>query len=378
MVRSFFRKLTRRFFVLTNIAVAVIFLIGCNVKYFDPQTWWILGFLTTASFYLMAILVIFFFIWLVIKPVYVIISLVALLLAYKPIQNIIPFRVSSTFPQTKAATNTRIMSWNVCAFDLLTYSRTHKRKVFDSMVALINKFDPDIACFQEMVASDTVVPQLKHLSTLTRSLHFAYHFYTYNPEENWFFDLHFGTITYSKYPIINHKTIRHEPNDYNSMFQYVDIVKNNDTLRVFNIHLESLHFTDNNFKYLDKSIKDETVNIDQSKPILQKMKYGFAKRQRQADWIKQEINNSPYPVIICGDLNDVPNSYAYATIGEGLKNAFEEKGSGIGRTFSSISPTLRIDNIFVDKRFTVEQYTRVKKRLSDHFPIFADISTKKE
>jgi endonuclease/exonuclease/phosphatase (EEP) superfamily protein YafD len=85
------------------------------------------------------------------------------------------------------------------------------------------------------------------------------------------------------------------------------------------------------------------------------------------------MNHSPYSIILCGDFNDVPNSYAYETIGAGLQNAFVQKGSGISRTFSSISPTLRIDNIFADKRFTVTQFTRVKKLLSDHFPIVADL-----
>jgi endonuclease/exonuclease/phosphatase family metal-dependent hydrolase len=73
----------------------------------------------------------------------------------------------------------------------------------------------------------------------------------------------------------------------------------------------------------------------------------------------------------------VPNSYAYRTIGYGMKDAFTEKGTGFGRTFSGISPTLRIDNIFVDKRFNVGQFTRIAKKLSDHFPIIADVEIRK-
>ena len=85
------------------------------------------------------------------------------------------------------------------------------------------------------------------------------------------------------------------------------------------------------------------------------------------------MNHSPYPIILCGDFNDVPVSYAYETIGAGMKNAFVKKGYGISRTFSNISPTLRIDNIFVDQMFSISQFTRVKKLLSDHFPIIADV-----
>ena len=100
---------------------------------------------------------------------------------------------------------------------------------------------------------------------------------------------------------------------------------------------------------------------------------GFLKRKIQAERIREEMDKSPYPIILCGDFNDVPNSYAYHHIGKGMKNAFAEKGAGLGRTFSGIAPTLRIDNIFVNRQFDVEQYLRVKKRLSDHFPILTDI-----
>ena len=89
------------------------------------------------------------------------------------------------------------------------------------------------------------------------------------------------------------------------------------------------------------------------------------------------MDKSPYPVIVCGDFNDIPNSYAYNTIGKGMKNAFAEKGSGIGRTFSGISPTLRIDNIFVADKFSVDQFLRIPKILSDHFPVFADVQLRK-
>ena len=114
---------------------------------------------------------------------------------------------------------------------------------------------------------------------------------------------------------------------------------------------------------MDKPEFETKEDVDNSKSIIGKYRTGFIKKFYQ----------SKYPVIVCGDFNDVPNSYAYSTIGKGLKNAFAEKGTGIGRTFVSISPTLRIDNIFVDKRFTVEQYVRIKRNLSDHYAISADL-----
>jgi len=137
--------------------------------------------------------------------------------------------------------------------------------------------------------------------------------------------------------------------------------------------LQSLKFTKANLSYLDNASLNSDSNITESKSIISKIKTGFIKRSVQANFIKDEINHSPYPVIVCGDFNDVPNSYSYETIGEGLQNAFVQKGVGIARTFSTISPTLRIDNIFADKDFTITQFTRVKKLLSDHFPIIVDL-----
>ena len=155
--------------------------------------------------------------------------------------------------------------------------------------------------------------------------------------------------------------------------QYADIVRNEDTFRIFNIHLQTLRFSPSNRYYLnDPSIKNED-DITESKSILKKFQKGQSKHHYQSDCIKKEVDKSPYPVILCGDFNDVPNSYAYNTIGKGFKNAFTEKGSAIGDTYDGISSTLRIDNIFCDNRFNVEQFIRIKKKLSDHFPIIADL-----
>jgi len=88
------------------------------------------------------------------------------------------------------------------------------------------------------------------------------------------------------------------------------------------------------------------------------------------------MSNSPHPSILCADLNDIPNSYSYATVRGNYQDAFLEKGSGIGRTFLGLSPTLRIDYVFADDRFEVRQFVRRKERYSDHFMLVADLALK--
>ena len=241
------------------------------------------------------------------------------------------------------------------------------------MIQLISQYQPDVACFQEMVGGDDD-KAINYLGDFKRRLAFAGYFYSYNDRLDFDRYHHFGIITFSKFPIINKQTISSPPNDYNSIFQYTDVVTGIDTIRIFNIHLQSLKFTTENLKYLDNPGTNSDTALSESKSIISKLKKGFLKRSLQSERVKEEIDKSPYPIIVCGDFNDVPNSYAYCKIGDGLQNAFVQKGAGFGRTFSGISPTLRIDNIFADKVFTIGQFTRIPKNLSDHFPIIADVS----
>jgi endonuclease/exonuclease/phosphatase family metal-dependent hydrolase len=377
MPKNFFRRITKHFFIVANVTAAILFLLGCYGYLFNPKYFWPLGFLTLTAFYFLLILIAFIIFWLFIKPRRAFISAIAILLAFKPVLNIIPFSFSSSFTKEKKAGALRIMTWNVAQFNVMEDEKHPEIK--SRMIDIIKQNEPDIACFQEMVAEDSTVKDHGHIDEFLEKLNFKNYFYSYNVKEDFWGYAHFGIIIFSKYPIINKQTISFYPNDYNSIFQYVDIVKGADTIRVFNVHLQSLRFSKTNLKYIDKpSVENEDVAIKESKSIISKFKKGFLRRQIQAERIRAEIDKSPYPVIVTGDFNDVPNSYAYYTIGGNMNNAFVEKGSGLGRTFSGISPVLRIDNIFVDKQMKVQQFNLLKKKLSDHFPIIADIEVSKK
>ncbi len=342
---------------------------------------WFVGLFSLSAFYLFVVLLLFIVFWLFVKRGWGLVSIVAIVLALGPLNNIFPFRFSTAaFERVSNPSDIRVMSWNVAQFDILFNKQ--RPDIRDNMLTLVNQYQPDIACFQEMVAGDTLInlntPYYKRYSFFSvfeyaAKLHFPDYFFTYDFNEDFLSRQHFGLMIYSKYPIINKQTLRFPPYDYNSNFQYIDIVKGNDTIRVFNLHLQSLKFSPGNLAYIDNPSMESRRDLERSRSLISKLKAGFSKRKLQADRIKAEIDKSPYRVIVCGDFNDVPNSYAYETIGDNLDNAFEEKGAGLGRTFSGIAPTLRIDNIFASKSFTVNQFVRIEKKLSDHFPIIADI-----
>ena len=369
MPRSFLRRAAKKIFILANIITALLFLAGANVIYFDPEKFWFIGLLTLALPYILVILIFFLFLWAFTSRIWFFIPLLTIAFPWKAITNIFPLHFSSAFAIQKKANTLRVMNWNVEHFDILEYKTRPETK--QKMMDLVQQYQPDVACFQEMVGGDDDAA-INYLGDFKRFMGFSEYYYSYENRFNFDRVHHFGIITFSKYPILNKQTISTAPHDYNSTFQYVDLLVGADTIRVFNIHLQSLKFSETNRNYLDKpTMSDSTVS--ESKSIISKLKRGFLKRIVQANKVKEKIEQSPYPVIVCGDFNDVPNSYAYAKIGKGLQNAFVEKGLGFGRTFSGISPTLRIDNIFLDKRFTADQFIRIDKKLSDHFPLITDV-----
>jgi endonuclease/exonuclease/phosphatase family metal-dependent hydrolase len=365
------RKITKVILISLNILLSLFYIAGSYNRFFDPTYWWFIGLLTLCLPYILLGLLIFLIIWLFTRRIWSLISVITIILTWWPTQNIIPFRLTSPFVMEKKPGNIRIMSWNVESFNILEH-KTHP-EVKQNMIALINQYHPDIACFQEMtVGEDTKA--INYIQEFLQKLDFpAYHF-SYNIKLDFDLHHHFGVVIFSKYPIINKQTVGDNPFDYNSIFQYADIIAGPDTIRVFNVHLQSLRFDTSNIRYIDNPSLETKRDISSSKTIIYKLKVGFQKRRTQALAIKEEMNKSPYPVLLCGDFNDVPNSFAYETIGQGMKNAFVEKGRGIGRTFYTIAPNLRIDNIFTDKRFKIKQFRKIGEKLSDHFPIIADVS----
>ena len=365
------KRFTKVLLVTCNIIVAVFLFIGCYGSEFDAEKYWYTGLFTLTTFYILLLLGVFAIFWIFVKKTLVFISITAVILCWSKLKEVIPFHFGHNFVIAKKPARIRVMSWNVEHFDILEHRSHPERK--QEMIAMINEYEPDIACFQEMVASDRFPAAINYLPDFVSKLNMYDYHYAYNPKLDFDNKHHFGIIIFSKYPIVNKETIAYAPKDYNSIFQYIDILKGRDTIRIFNIHLQSLKFSNNNLKYIETpSINDET-DIQESKSVIAKLRIGFLKRKKQSERIRKAIDESPYPAIVCGDFNDVPNSYAYNFIGKGMNNAFAEKGTGIGRTFYSISPTLRIDNIFADTRFETEQYVRIKKKLSDHFPIVADL-----
>lgn len=150
----------------------------------------------------------------------------------------------------------------------------------------------------------------------------------------------------------------------------------NDTLRFFFVHLNTFGLSDYDKAYLEeigKKDSDLKKDLKRTSTYIGKFNFAFARRAREADAAREIINKSPYPVVVCGDLNDLPGSYTYTTIKGELKDAFLEKGFGIGRTYNQLAPTLRIDHMLYDGDYlNCLGYKSPYTSLSDHNPVIAN------
>ncbi|MEI8086926.1 MAG: endonuclease/exonuclease/phosphatase family protein [Paludibacter sp.] len=178
-----------------------------------------------------------------------------------------------------------------------------------------------------------------------------------------------GLATFSKYPIIKNERIKYE-SIFNASI-YSDIVIDKDTIRVVNNHLESNRFTGNDL-LLARQLKHDFNSsklINTTKYFSQKLGVAYPVRAKQADKIHEVIASTPYKLIVCGDFNDVPISYSYTKIRGELNDAYVNCGTGFGWTFDSSIYKLRLDYVFYDNHFEVQDFQIGKNKSSDHFPI---------
>ncbi len=172
----------------------------------------------------------------------------------------------------------------------------------------------------------------------------------------------FGLAIFSKHPMVFKGEIRSPSDDFQNTI-YCDIKNGDDTVRIYNLHLESMSIDEENIFNTDrlkKSYKD-TGN---------RLKKGFITRGIQVDYLVKHIEKCPYPVVICGDFNELPYSYVYHRLRQNLNNAFESAGFGFGFTYNGRLPFLRIDNQFASEDMEILKYTTSREMThSDHFPI---------
>jgi endonuclease/exonuclease/phosphatase family metal-dependent hydrolase len=299
--------------------------------------------------------------WLFRKKALALISSLSIIVGIYYISLNFGFRLPTPVGKKEATSDIRFMTYNVHEFKAI--DRYESADVKANIIQLIKEKQPDILNFVEYRVNKDEKGSIKQY--LTDTLNYKYHYFNASKV---FKGDSIGVIMFSKFPIIKADTLKAAP-ILNLRGLYADIKHNNKTFRVYGLHLAYVEIKGN-----EKSkIMDGKINLDNSSLITSKLTVAFIKRSFQVSQIKKDIEKCPYPYIIAGDFNDTPISYAVNELGDGIKNAFAEKGSGLVSTYYSSFPKLQIDHILVSGQFDVLNYETIDKKLSDHKPVISDL-----
>lgn len=240
---------------------------------------------------------------------------------YSKLKKIIPFLLVVTLfscsPNKETGTEIKLISWN-CDNFLLSLDTLHAASAF------INAQNPDIICLQErphtnLVRYDSIkkcFPNLPYKVTNGRE------------------DENLNVSIFSKFPVSNVKTW-YFTNTYNKMIQ-VDIHQDGKIFRLFNVHLQ----TTSSGSTIDNCIR----------------------RYRQSKLLLAEIKKSPYPVIICGDFNDIQISYTILNLLTNLKDiSLSSKSS-----YQKLGNLFKIDYILASRQYKKIHYELISTLWSDH------------
>ncbi|PKP22135.1 MAG: hypothetical protein CVU05_05230 [Bacteroidetes bacterium HGW-Bacteroidetes-21] len=262
----------------------------------------------------------------------------------------------------------KLMTFNVRLFNL--YSWKNNLEWRDSIMNFIQEENPDVLCLQEYY--ENTKGDFETFNILTKELGYQYH-HRYFPVIVKKFQ-RFGIATFSRFPIVGKEQILFDKSSNMTLRSDIE-VDSGVVIRVFNNHLESIRLSAEDLNYVS-DVKVAEKEIERGKGIISRLRRAYRERQSQALIIAEKISESIYPVLVCGDFNDVPVSYCYGTISNNLNDAFIESGSGSGSTYPGKVHSFRIDYILYSDSLKSYNTHTYKSELSDHYPLISYIGYK--
>lgn len=354
--------LFRSLFWLLNKLLFVYAILVYGLVYSTWVTHWLAGFMMMSLQVVWGINILFVGYWLLAQPSRALLSVLILAVGYPLFSR--TYRFNDTTPPMAMTENPkilRVLNYNVMSFDVLGYLDNINPQGALDMIRWAKNNDADIKCFQEFYNLDSrpnfnTTQQIK-----ARGYRYmvALHPLAAQNEENFF-----GLAIFSKYPIVAQEEIAFA--GLNGLLR-ADIKIGKDTIRVINTHLRSMALR------INKVLKEKEYQAakDETKSALKILKSGFEVRANHLEILEDWIKKSPYPLLVCGDFNEIPYGLSYGRVRKHLNNAFEDAGSGFGFTYNKAPRFIRIDNQFYDPRKfkAVELKTYRDIIFSDHCPV---------
>jgi len=354
--------------IILNIIVAISLLMSYLCIAIHPTTVWWIGLFGLAYLHLLVGNICFVIFWIFSdKKKMFVVSLAIILLGWPLLERNIQL-FEKKLPEDETNNwNLKVISFNVQGFNQMEQIQ-HSGKLLN-LFDYLNEKNADIICMQE-VAVYSWNNKLNKENIHKQFNKTPYYHIELTAEGHTGGHYKFGIATFSKHRIIRKKLIFSD-NTTNACM-YSDLLIGADTVRVFNIHLKSISFHHDEKKLIYNMLKTDYGKSDVRaiKGIIRQLSQSSFERAKQVEIVCSHIEQSPYPVIVCGDFNDPPISYSYQKVRGNLKDAFVEAGSGLSTTYNiGRKASLRIDFIMYSDIFKAYDYESPRVYLSDHYPV---------
>jgi len=338
------RKTINRIIYWGNLLAAFLLLISFVLPYLPPKTFPTLSLLSLIVSLLIIVNLIFAIYWAVQLRRRFFVSFIVLVISYFYFN--VFYEVSSEGDASQYNSTLNVLSYNVRLFN--AYEENPKADASQIISEIFFEEDPDVICVQEYYKPNKI-----DFSA------YPYQYIHFKSEK-----AKLGHAIFSKYPLINTGAFNFEDTYNNTL--YADVVKGNDTIRIYSLHLQSLGIIPR-VSFLQESDNEK---------LRKRVSSAFEKQQKQVEAILEHKRKITNPVLICGDFNNTPFSYSYRKLKEGMQDAFRERGNGLGTTFKFESYPMRIDYIFASEELDILSFDTMKKTFSDHYAVRATVGFK--
>lgn len=352
------RKAILKILFLVNFILALALATSYLSVHIPPDKYWLPSLFGLAYPILLFINLLFLVFWILIKPRYAFLSLIIVAIGWANFSRFVQFNGKQTEQES-----IKVLSYNVKHF--VADAKGSQKENAAQIISFLAEQNADIICLQEARLRKN---SIFNLAQTVKDLESIEHYQFARSSTT------YGSVTMTRYPIVNMGEIRFE--NSRNMAIYADVLIDADTVRIFNIHLQSYLIDPEKYSIIKSPGLSEENDLKEVKEMGAKFKEAFKLRAVQAREIRKYIEESPHNVILCGDFNDTPVSFSYHTLAEGLTDAFVNSGKGIGRTYIGKLPSFRIDYILHGDSFDSFNFETLEFRMSDHLPVKCSLTKK--
>lgn len=293
------------------------------------------------------------------KLIFAALGILAIIACIDPLS--LTFPLNSPKKHAPGVPSFKIISWNILHTEDLRKPDYQGNRSIEFLV----RSGADIICLAEL---DNFTTDLQNVSAQLKDSLFNIYPYRTDKTQN---DLK----VLSKYPV--------EPIDNSDIasfgdrrFDFYKIDYPRHPLTVCVTHLYSYDLSEEERQIVSdiKSVKSARSSVEEFKgTIFQKMRNAFRRRAENAKNLRKAIDRTTGPLIVCGDFNDVPESWVYNIIrGDDMHDAYVETNFGPTFTYNHHLFLFHIDQMLYRGPLRALSLSVDKINCSDHYPLVGE------